>query len=198
MRASLAALVGQDDPARIAVADALPALEAVPAVEDALIAAGRDRPDLAAARAMERAADRRAAAEVRGTLPDVGLSGGYKGTGGYSTTTIGVILTAPLLNLNGGNRERSAGELLMASADSRAVELRVGTEVRAAIERRMHSMTARAASTPPRRPRDGGLRRSLVPRGRRLARGTARCLPCRRRRARGLRARHSRPRNRPT
>ncbi len=134
MRASLAALVGQDDPARIAVADALPALEAVPAVDDALIAAGRDRPDLNAARAMERAADRRAAAEVRGTLPDVGLSGGYKGTGGYSTTTIGVILTAPLLNLNGGNRERSAGELLMASADRRAVELRVGTEVRAAIE----------------------------------------------------------------
>lgn len=134
MRASLASLVGRDDPAGITVEGPAPALDSLPTIALAISAAGRDRPDLNAARAMERAADRRAAAEVRGTLPDVGLSGGYKGTGGYSTTTIGVILTAPLLNLNGGNRERSAGELLIASADRRATELRVSNDVRAAIE----------------------------------------------------------------
>jgi biopolymer transport protein TolR len=44
------------------------------------------------------------------------------------------MVTAPLLNLNGGNRERSAGELLIASADRRATELRVSNDVRAAIE----------------------------------------------------------------
>ena len=130
----LAALVGEDDPARLAIVPEAPPLDALPAAEAALAAAERDRPDLAAARAAERAADRRRTAERLGTLPDVGVTGGYKGTSGLSTTVIGLMITPPLLNQNGGGRERASGEWLLANADRRAAELRVRTEVRAALE----------------------------------------------------------------
>lgn len=133
-RAELAALVGEGDPAQLLVEGEVPTLAPLPAVESALAAALRDRPDLMAARATERAAERRRVAESRAVLPDVGLTGGYKGTGGLSTSVVGLLVSAPLLNLNGGNRERSAGEWLIATADRRATELRVSTEVRAALE----------------------------------------------------------------
>jgi len=132
-RAQLAAMIGQPDPARIAIAEPILTFAELPTLEAALAAAERDRPDLAAARAAERAAERRRVAESRGAVPDVGLSGGYKGTGGYATAQFGLVLTPPLLNLNGGNRERTAGELLTATADRRMTELRVATEVRAAL-----------------------------------------------------------------
>ncbi len=133
-RAQLAASIGERDPSRVTIAEPLLVFDELPMLEAALAAADRQRPDLTVARATERAAERRRAAESRGAIPDVGLSGGYKGTGGYATAQFGVVLTPPLLNLNGGNRERTAGELLTASAERRATELRVSTEVRAALE----------------------------------------------------------------
>ncbi len=132
-RALLAALVGRDDPAALVLADAVVATDELPDDATVIASARRDHPLLAIARAAAREAERRHAAESRGTLPDVGLSGGYKGTGGFSTATFGVILTPPLLNLNGGNRERTAGEEIIATAELRAAELRVVAEARAAL-----------------------------------------------------------------
>ncbi|MFM8567468.1 MAG: TolC family protein [Gemmatimonadota bacterium] len=131
-RARLAALVDEGDPEAIDVAEPPDGVSALPVVADALAAATRDRPDLRAATAAVRAADRRRAAERLGTLPDVGLTGGYKGTGGFETALFGMMVTAPLFNTNGGNRERAAGEWLRADAERRAMERRVTTEVRAA------------------------------------------------------------------
>ncbi len=132
-RALLAALVGRDDPAALVLGEAEGGDSPLPDETTVLGAARRDHPLLAAARAAAREAERRQAAESRGALPDVGLSGGYKGTGGYATATFGVILTPPLLNLNGGNRERSTGERLIADAELKAAELRVVAEARAAL-----------------------------------------------------------------
>ena len=133
-RAELAALVGEPDPAVIDAADGIPGLDALPAVDSALAVALRDRADLRAARAAALAAERRRLAERLGTLPDVNITGGYKGTAGFSSTLLGVVVTPPLLNANGGNRERAFGDWLVADADRRAAELRVATEVRAAVE----------------------------------------------------------------
>jgi len=133
-RATLAALVGEVDPAAIETAAGVPMLEALPPVDSAVALALRDRADLRAARAAAVAADRRRTAERLGTLPDVSLTGGYKGTGGFASTLVGVVVTPPLLNTNGGNRERAFGDWLVADADRRAAELRVTTEVRAALE----------------------------------------------------------------
>lgn len=130
-RATLATLVGTSDPSAAFIDTALPPLAPLPELEAALADADRLRPDLRIARSAERAAERRRAAEVRGSLSDVGITGGYKGTAGLSTTVVGLTIAAPLLNANGGNRERSAGEWLLASADRRATELRVVNEVRA-------------------------------------------------------------------
>jgi outer membrane protein, heavy metal efflux system len=130
-RAALATLVGTSDASAAFIDTALPPLAPLPALETALADADRSRPDLRIARSTERAAERRRAAEVRGTLSDVGLTGGYKGTAGLSTTVVGLSIAAPLLNANGGNRERTAGEWLLASADRRATELRVVNDVRA-------------------------------------------------------------------
>ena len=130
-RAALATLIGTSDASAAFIDTALPPLAPLPELETALADADRSRPDLRIARSTERAAERRRAAEVRGTLSDVGLTGGYKGTAGLSTTVVGLTIAAPLLNANGGNRERSAGEWLLASADRRATELRVVNDVRA-------------------------------------------------------------------
>ena len=104
------------------------------ALARAIARALADRPDVRAAVAATRVADRRRVASRRGTVPDVGLSGGYKGTGGYSTATFGVILTPPLANFNGGAREASEGEWLLADSHRRTAELRAANEVRAALE----------------------------------------------------------------
>jgi cobalt-zinc-cadmium efflux system outer membrane protein len=138
MRGALAARLGRAD-ARGLVLAAAPSLDALPPVDslaiDAAVArALAARPDVRAAVAATRIADRRRAASRRGTLPDVGLSGGYKGTGGFSAATFGVILTPPIANFNGGAREASEGEWLLADAERRTAELRAANEVRAAIE----------------------------------------------------------------
>jgi outer membrane protein TolC len=98
------------------------------------VAAALDaRPDVIAAAAAAREADRRRAAARRNTLPDVGLSGGYKGTSGFATAQFGLLITPPFLNANGGAREQATGEWLLAEADRRATELRAANEVRAAL-----------------------------------------------------------------
>jgi outer membrane protein, heavy metal efflux system len=138
MRGALAARLGRAD-ARGLVLAAAPSRGALTpvdslAIEAAVARALSSRPDVRAAVAAARIADRRRAASRRGTLPDVGLSGGYKGTGGFSTATFGVILTPPIANFNGGAREASEGEWLLADAERRTAELRAANEVRAAIE----------------------------------------------------------------
>jgi outer membrane protein TolC len=86
------------------------------------------------ARAAVAIAEGRRSAERRAVLPDVALVGGYTGTAGFETSLFGLTLTAPLLNTNAGNRERTAGEWLRAETERRAMELRVSTEVHAALE----------------------------------------------------------------
>lgn len=140
---ALATLLGIADHSTVSLAgpDLSSAMTALPDDSTAVHEALSRRPDVRAARAAAEEADRRRAAERRNVLPDVGLSGGYKGTGGYSTAQFGVILTPPLLNANGGARERSTGEWLLADADRRATELRAGADVRAAL------VSARALDT---------------------------------------------------
>lgn len=135
-RAALASRLGVDDPQSIVLAaPTSTSIEPLAlSADDAQRAALNNRPDVQAARALVREVDRRRAAESRGVLPDVGLSGGYKGTGGFSTATFGVILTPPLMNANGGARERATGEWLLADAERRALEIRVAGDVRAAYD----------------------------------------------------------------
>ncbi len=133
-QAALAALIGKAEPGALALDTAgAGARDALPRMEAVVARALADRPDVRAARAGAREAERRRAAERRGTMPDVGLSGGYKGTGGYATGQFGIVLTPPLLNLNGGNRERTDGEWMIAEADLRATELRAAHDARAAL-----------------------------------------------------------------
>ena len=147
-RAALAARLGLEDPRQLTLA-ALPSLDP-PALDlsaDAAIAqALAQRPDVRAAQAAVREAERRRSAEARGSLADVGLTAGYKGTAGYSTTVVGLFVTPPLLNANGGNRERATGEWLLADAERRALEIRVRGEVQAAYDaaRAMDALAVRA------------------------------------------------------
>ena len=133
-RAHLAALIGESDPRRLTLAEGIATLTPLPAVDSALALAAATRLDLAMARAAVAIAEGRRSAERRAVLPDVALVGGYKGTAGFETSLFGLTLTAPLLNTNAGNRERTAGEWLRAEAERRAMELRVSTEVHAALE----------------------------------------------------------------
>lgn len=132
---TLASLLGDEDASALVLAapDLGDVAAEIPDDSSALRRALASRPDVLAARAAAEEAERRRAAERRHVLPDVGLSGGYKGTAGYSTAQFGVILTPPLLNANGGARERSLGEWLLADADRRATELRAHADVRAAL-----------------------------------------------------------------
>ncbi len=132
--ATLAALVGAPHGAVLTLdTTGAGATDDLPTADAVVASALARRPDVASARAGLREAERRRAAERRGALPDVGLSGGYKGTGGYATGQVGIVLTPPLLNLNGGNRERTDGEWMIAAADLRATELRAAHDARAAL-----------------------------------------------------------------
>ena len=147
-RAALAARIGLDDPRALRIA--APPLLDVPALDytadEAIAQALAQRPDVRAAQAAVREAERRRAAEARGTFADVGVTAGYKGTSGLSTTVIGLFVTPPILNANGGNRERATGEWLLADADRRALEIRVRGEVQAAYDaaRAMDALAVRA------------------------------------------------------
>lgn len=149
-RAALAARIGVEDPSQLVIA-APPPLDLPPlslSADDAIAQALEARADLRAAQAAVREADRRRAAESRGTFSDVGVTAGYKGTGGYSTGVFGLVITPPLLNANGGNRERATGEWLLADAERRALEIRARGEVQAAYAaaRAMDALAVRAST----------------------------------------------------
>lgn len=133
VRGALAARLGLGAASFSLAPPALMSPAPLPEESTAVAAALDARPELTAATAAAREADRRRAAERRSTLPDIGLSGGYKGTSGYATAQFGLLITPPLRNANGGAREQATGEWLLAEADRRATELRVVNEVRAAI-----------------------------------------------------------------
>ncbi len=147
-RAALAARIGLDDPRhlRLAAAPTLDAPELRITAEEAIAEALARRPDVLAAQAAVREAERRRAAESRGSVADVGVTAGYKGTSGIATSVVGLFVTPPLLNANGGNRERATGEWLLADAERRALEIRVRGEVQAAYDavRAMDAMAVRA------------------------------------------------------
>lgn len=132
--ADLARLLG------VAVADlgSLPALHApaldTPGAGDTAWAAvvGR-RPDLHAARLNHEEAERRATAETRGRIGDVNVVGGYKGTSGFNTGLIGVMVPLPLFNRNDGPRERSRGEALLARSAQLDLEWRARGDLAAAL-----------------------------------------------------------------
>ncbi len=90
------------------------------------------RPELAGARAALRETELRERAEGLGVLPDVGIQAGYKGTGGYQTALLGVAFALPVMNWNGGARERAAGERRIAEAELRDLEAKVRAEASAA------------------------------------------------------------------
>lgn len=133
-RAALAARLGIEDPRALVLGEppSLAADARAVSVDEAMALAKAQRPDLLAAQAAVREAERRRAAESRAVLPDVGVTAGYKGTGGYAAGVIGLLVTPPLLNANGGGRERATGEWLLADAERRALEIRVRGEVQAA------------------------------------------------------------------
>lgn len=150
-RAALAARLGVEDPRQLLLA-APPTLEVAALTfdaDEAIAQALAQRPDVRAAQAAAREAERRRAAEARGSFADVGVTAGYKGTGGYAAGVVGLFVTPPILNANGGNRERATGEWLLADAERRALEIRVRGEVQAAYDavRAMDAMAIRADAT---------------------------------------------------
>nr|MCU0627656.1 TolC family protein [Gemmatimonadaceae bacterium] len=132
-RALLARYVGQaGDSLALAVdTSAAAALTAIAdVVHDAPPVPGP--PELRAAEAAEREQRRRVAAERLALVPDLTLTAGSKQTGPLRYTVVAVALPLPLLNRNGGARERTQAELLAVQAQRRDVVLRVRREGEAA------------------------------------------------------------------
>jgi outer membrane protein, heavy metal efflux system len=110
-----------------------PALDALPAGDTAWAAVADRRPELRAARLALQEAERRSTAESRGRIGDVNIVGGYKGTGGFNTGLIGVLVPLPLFNRNEGPRERARGEELLARAAHLDADWRARGELAAAV-----------------------------------------------------------------
>lgn len=110
-----------------------PPLDPPAAGDTAWSAVEARRPELRAARLALQEAERRAAAESRGRIGDLNVVGGYKGTGGYSTGLIGVLVPLPLFNRNEGPRERARGEERLARAAHLDATWRARGELAAAI-----------------------------------------------------------------
>jgi cobalt-zinc-cadmium efflux system outer membrane protein len=91
------------------------------------------RPDLGAVRLAREEAERRARAEARGRLGDINVVGGYKGTGGFNTGLIGVLVPLPLFNRNEGPRERARGEELLARSAELDLEWRARSDLASAL-----------------------------------------------------------------
>ena len=90
------------------------------------------RPDLASARHAAEESERRWQAERRGVIGDLNVVGGYKGTDGYATGVLGVMVPLPLFNRNEGPRQRARGEFSIARAELLDAEIRAREEVHAA------------------------------------------------------------------
>jgi len=111
-RAELARLVGLPEGSAPATAElTAPALPAAPDTALALVTAVERRPDVLARDAAVREAQRRLAAEQRGTFGEVQLQGGTKETGGFMTGQIGLAMPMPVFNRNDGARQRATGQL---------------------------------------------------------------------------------------
>jgi cobalt-zinc-cadmium efflux system outer membrane protein len=133
-RADLARLLGTDALQLGALASVLPPGAGEIGVADTSWQAVRGRrPDLQALRLAVEEAERRERAESRGLIGDVNVVGGYKGTGGYSTGLLGILVPLPLFNRNEGPRLRVRAEHQLSRAEHADAELRVRTEVDAAV-----------------------------------------------------------------
>lgn len=108
-----------------------PPLDAI--VDTTWAAVSGRRPELRAAQLALQESERRSTAESRGLLGDLNVVGGYKGTGGFNTGLIGVLVPLPLFNRNEGPRERARGEALLARAAQRDTEARARGELAAAL-----------------------------------------------------------------
>jgi outer membrane protein, heavy metal efflux system len=91
------------------------------------------RPELLAAEARVREAEKRVLAEKLGVLPALGVTGGSKRTSGLQTGVVAIGFSLPLFDRNSGNRERAQGDLLAAQSELRAAEAAVEAEVSAAL-----------------------------------------------------------------
>lgn len=114
-RARLARLLGVDMRALPALSTlSAPTLPTPPDSSVAIAMALQRRADLRAREAAVAEAERRRVAEQRGILSDLQLQGGTKETGGFLTGQLGVAVPMPLLNRNGGARQRATGEAIEA------------------------------------------------------------------------------------
>lgn len=111
-RTDLARLIGLPEGSAPATAElAAPAMPAAPDTALALATAMDRRPDVQARDAAVREAQRRLAAEQRGTFGEVQLQGGTKETGGFMTGQIGFAMPMPVFNRNDGARQRATGQV---------------------------------------------------------------------------------------
>lgn len=111
-QAELARLLGLAEGATLSLAAlAAPTLPLSPDTGVALAGAIARRPDVLAREAAVREAQRRLAAEQRGTFGEVQLQGGTKETGGFMTGQVGLAMPMPFFNRNSGARQRAAGQL---------------------------------------------------------------------------------------
>jgi outer membrane protein, heavy metal efflux system len=90
------------------------------------------RPELVAAQARVAEAQKKVLAEKLGALPAIGITGGSKRTSGLQTGVVAIGFALPLLDRNGGNRERAQGDLLTAQSDLRSAHATIDADVIAA------------------------------------------------------------------
>ena len=118
----------------------------VPQLPLLLTTARAQRSELASVRARVTETERRQLAERLGALPGIGLQGGSKRTSGFKTGTFQIGVSIPLLDRNGGNRERATGDVLMARSELRAAEALVDAEVSSAF-RALRTLQDASAAT---------------------------------------------------
>lgn len=129
----LASLIGEINPETLSIASPTSDWPSLPPLTE-LTMQSQQRPDLIRARALEAAAEQRRTAADRGSMSEIDLTGGYKGTAGLGSAVLGISLPLPILNRNSGAREQAMGEWMIASAERRLAELRASTQVHAAYQ----------------------------------------------------------------
>lgn len=115
----------------------------IPDDAELLARAMRDRAEVRAAALAQEEAMLRRRFEQGSVLGDWQLQAGSKRTGGFMAGQIGLAVPLPLFNRNDGARQRAESVVRDADAASRAIELRVAGEVRAAAARLRSLMALR-------------------------------------------------------
>lgn len=123
--------------------------EVVPPLNTLLTLARSRRPDLRSARSRVDETTKRQLAERLGALPAVGFQAGSKQTSGFQTGTIQVGVAVPLFDRNGGNKQRAAGEVLIASGELRTIEAALDADVTAAFRAYTTLLAEYARATDP-------------------------------------------------